>query len=200
MKKFSLLGTVVAVAMTVTAVAANAVTTVIDFNSQTSNNVASLTISGVTFTADGGGVVSTTGFGNTPNGTVGIIATSGGFVPTRATIAGGTTAVSVDIGDYNGDNDSLFLRLYDSSDVLLATDTDFIPASFTGLVTLSASAVGTAYVVFGGVGALGQSNVYGDNFTFEAAAVPEPATWAMMIGGLGACGVALRRRRTLAAA
>ena len=30
----------------------------------------------------------------------------------------------------------------------------------------------------------------------EAAAVPEPATWAMMIGGMGLAGGAMRRRRT----
>jgi hypothetical protein len=31
-------------------------------------------------------------------------------------------------------------------------------------------------------------------------AVPEPATWALMIGGFGMAGAALRRRRTMAAA
>jgi len=41
-------------------------------------------------------------------------------------------------------------------------------------------------------------DVVGDNFTLApgAAAVPEPASWAMMILGLGAAGAALRRRRT----
>ena len=34
----------------------------------------------------------------------------------------------------------------------------------------------------------------------SAAAVPEPATWALMIGGFGVAGVALRRRTALAAA
>lgn len=41
-----------------------------------------------------------------------------------------------------------------------------------------------------------QQNPYGlavDNFSISA--VPEPATWAMMIGGFGAAGVTLRRRR-----
>jgi len=35
---------------------------------------------------------------------------------------------------------------------------------------------------------------YGGSITFSAAAVPEPATWAMMIGGLGLVGGAMRRR------
>jgi hypothetical protein len=36
-----------------------------------------------------------------------------------------------------------------------------------------------------------------DNVTFDVAAVPEPATWAMMILGFGATGALLRRRREL---
>jgi len=40
---------------------------------------------------------------------------------------------------------------------------------------------------------LGYSNAIG---AFSTPAVPEPATWAMMLLGFGAAGVALRRRRT----
>lgn len=39
-----------------------------------------------------------------------------------------------------------------------------------------------------------------DDVSVTLVAVPEPATWATMILGLGLAGVALRRRRTLAAA
>ena len=39
------------------------------------------------------------------------------------------------------------------------------------------------------------SGSYSGTATFQAK-VPEPATWAMMIGGLGLAGAALRRRRT----
>jgi hypothetical protein len=37
-----------------------------------------------------------------------------------------------------------------------------------------------------------------DNFTFDAGAgaVPEPASWAMMIGGMAVVGASMRRRRT----
>lgn len=41
------------------------------------------------------------------------------------------------------------------------------------------------------------TNIYRISFSTEA--VPEPATWAMMIGGLGAVGLMLRRRRAAVA-
>ncbi len=35
-----------------------------------------------------------------------------------------------------------------------------------------------------------------DNVAIQAAAVPGPASWALMIGGFGLAGAAMRRRRT----
>ena len=37
------------------------------------------------------------------------------------------------------------------------------------------------------------------NYAFRVNGVPEPGTWALMIGGFGLAGVALRRRRAIAA-
>lgn len=42
--------------------------------------------------------------------------------------------------------------------------------------------------------ARGVASQYFDNVTLDVAAVPEPATWAMMITGFSMCGTALRRR------
>jgi hypothetical protein len=44
-------------------------------------------------------------------------------------------------------------------------------------------------------GWLGQGNDYSPTLTSAPAAVPEPATWAMMIGGFGFIGAAMRSRR-----
>ena len=184
------------------AAAAPAAAVTINFNTASGDNLAALTIGAVTFTAPGA-TLYTTSFGNTPNGTRGLVGYDSGstnFFPIRADVTGGTTTVSIDLGDNGEDADSLFLRLYDSGNVLLATATDFIPGSFAGLKTLTASAPGVAYAVYGGVGVQG-SSVYTDNFTYSVTAgVPEAATWTMMIAGVGLAGTALRRRRTLAIA
>lgn len=179
--------------------AAPASAVMIDFNGETANGDASLTISGVTFTAPGGGLYATA-FGNTPNGTRGLVGWDGGsaFLPIRATIAGGATSVSIDLGDNNADPDDLFLRAYDASNTLIASDLDFIDAPFVGMVTLSVSAANIAYVEYGGVGVQG-SSVYTDNFTFDGAVVPEPASWALMIAGFGLAGMGLRSQRRTAA-
>jgi hypothetical protein len=74
-------------------------------------------------------------------------------------------------------------------------DGNLIPATHT---TLS-SAVVEEHIA---EGALGWSELsdwgWGETLTFTytyTAAVPEPASWALMLGGFGAIGVAMRRRR-----
>ena len=66
-------------------------------------------------------------------------------------------------------------------DAFLASGGPF-PSQYTGTYTLNVAGVN-----------------YTGSGTFNIA-VPEPATWAMMIGGFGLVGGAMRRRRTLVAA
>jgi hypothetical protein len=179
-----------------------ATTTTIDFNSETADFAASLSYPGVTLTAPGGSIFTTT-FGNTPNGTRGIIAQgSSGFVPFRAAFSTLASAVSIDLGDLGQDEDFLFLRAFDAGNGLLASATAIAPAGDSAMRTLSVMAANIAFVEFGGLGFLGQSNVYADNlmFTTGSNAVPEPASWAMLIAGFGLAGAAMRRRRAALAA
>jgi hypothetical protein len=44
-------------------------------------------------------------------------------------------------------------------------------------------------------GTRGTTGSFGGNVAFSASAVPEPATWGMMLLGFGAVGFAMRRRR-----
>jgi hypothetical protein len=51
-----------------------------------------------------------------------------------------------------------------------------------------------------GFNAATRGNTWFDNFSATVAAVPEPANWALMIGGFGFAGAAARRRRVRVAA
>ena len=67
-------------------------------------------------------------------------------------------------------------------------------AYVTGLSFGAGSGFGASFVGF--IDNVGVRSPNGNNFVVNFEAVPEPATWAMMIGGFGCVGAAARRRST----
>ena len=138
---------------------------------------------GVTFTYNGTG---SNFYGNSPNGTKAQTMSGDNDSFWRADIAGGASYVQVDLGDYNSDADQIFLSIFDSADNLLASITQDLESSFTGMYTLSLLSSNIAYALYGTTGALGLGGIYSDNFTYTPAtsAVPVPAAIWLMGSGL----------------
>src|SRR5262249_11391931 len=90
---------------------------VITFESAPAGPFASYTENGVTFTASGGGGQIITDI--VPNGTRGLLDNNTPRKELRADIAGGTSFVSVDLGDFDSDADTIFLEVFNSSNVSL---------------------------------------------------------------------------------
>lgn len=164
---------------------------VIDFSLAGAGEFASYTEQGVTFTATTpGSLIASEGFGDTPNGTPGLIGVpdpSDNFPTLRADIAGGATSVSINLGDFDSDPDLLFLNVYDSSNNLIDSTSLLTDASDESMHTLSLSDAGIAYAEFGSSApSIGGSSVYADNFawTTDTAATPEPSTLLLGAGGL----------------
>jgi PEP-CTERM motif len=93
-------------------------------------------------------------------------------------------------------NSIVTFSAFDASDVLLGSITadgmDF-PGGFTeGLVSLNFSGIASYATIDFTLPST--TRFFIDNFTLNTAAVPEPASWALMIAGFGLVGGAMRRR------
>ncbi len=113
-------------------------------------------------------------------------------------VAGRTYTLSTAFGVRNDIANPGSIRLLVGANTIFATGIAPTPgnwatytASYTATLADAGSAISIELVSPGSQGGF-------DNVALTA--VPEPASWALMIGGFGLTGAALRRRRTLAAA
>lgn len=184
MNRFTLLG--LASSLLLAAAPAGAVT--IDFSGYAPGTVISgdLTIGGATFSSTGGSLlIERYSFGN------GICAYNGLSCGETLVLsfADGATGLSI---DYAGDSVPGSSILFQGESPVLAFVGQSLPDG-------DPDTVGNIFVRFEGVTLLGLSpsdpGIGFGNISFaSAAAVPEPATWGLMIGGAGMSGGALRRR------
>jgi hypothetical protein len=179
--------------LALSSVVAHAVT--IDFNALSGNLGASYTSGAVTFVPTSGGTLEAL---TTPNGSIGLLPSSSPYSTIRANIAGGTTSVSVDLGDYNQDSDTVFLEIFNAANVSLGSTSQLLASNFTGMVTLSLSANDIAYAVFGAKDpAVAGSSVYADNFNYAARTPDAGSTLAFFGACLGLMGLAARARKSV---
>jgi hypothetical protein len=132
---------------------------------------------------------------SSPNGTSGILVDVSPRSPFTAVFGTLQSSVSVDLGDFDADADTIFLQGFGLGGVPLGEISMLLDASDSSMHTLTFSAADISYVIFGSRDpSINGSSVYADNLTFGGA-VPEPATWARMIVGLAGIGCRLRRTR-----
>jgi len=114
------------------------------------------------------------------------------------TFAGGLSQLGLDFGSADAYN--FFDLLYASGDTETYSGQDFITGAANG--DQSAPRTNGRLTIIADAGQSitgltlrsGQNSLEVDNFG-AVAAVPEPATWGMMLFGFGAMGMSLRRRR-----
>lgn len=110
------------------------------------------------------------------------------------------TSVSVDLGDFGGDDDVVFLEIFSSANVSLGLTEFHQAAGFAGMTTLTLSAADIAYAMFGARDTGNGSTVFADNFSYQPQAVPEPQMLLMLCSRVGPGGRApdSRARQSIA--
>ena len=199
-------------------VAAPAAAVVIDFEAGPSggqaNGFSATGAPGVTFFSANGSGLSLGNFGSQGNGNSLAVFndSNGNFLIVK--IAGGATGVSLGFGNddpsFTNASDLATLKLFNGvvnfATVTSALNRDDVynqTISYTGSFFDSFSfaytnAAGSPFT--GGNGrSVGTIEVV-DDINITTAAVPEPASWALLIAGFGLTGAAMRRRRVAVAA
>ena len=110
----------------------------------------------------------------------------------EVTFATAISGFQIFAGNAAGYHGSYWAKAYNlGGDVVDSLSFQFSPGNQGGYTALNLSGAGITRVQFGSTNA----NWVADDLSFTVGgAVPEPATWAMMITGFGLAGAALRRR------
>lgn len=161
--------------------AAQASATTIDFSGHSGLVGSTYTSEGVVFTGDA--TFGTCGGGCPP--TTNSFAYGSDFTATFATTQSDVTFQSVSFS-------STLATAYDAMGNVIATVTDDQGFPITDQIDTLAGA-GIKYITFVTNG--GYNGPAITNLTFDGTSVPEPATWALMLIGVGGLGAAARSRR-----
>lgn len=209
---------IIAALLAITTSSAQAIETLIDFEDQdamsaTVEGTQSLTIQDVTFESiQGGGFITTnidiTDPGVTESDYSGTYLFNGaiGFSSLKISFANTVSEFSFNLGDNQLD---WKLEAFNTENTSIASLTiDAIPiggtnnGDFFGLSSLDDAGISYATLTQIGTPLFGSDTIEFDNlkYTTVAAPVPEPSTYALMLGGLGLVGfMAYRRRKTATA-
>ena len=129
------------------------------------------------------------------SGRFGSVNSVGGITQTLATTAGQSYLISFDLANLAGGTPNFYEVLFGGTQLFTATNT-----SAFGYMNFSTTSVASgASTVLAFNFQHNPNYFYLDNISVTASgingAVPEPATWAMMLIGFGAIGASMRRRR-----
>jgi hypothetical protein len=127
--------------------------------------------------------------------TGGFLITRGGKSGLTVTFDGAQSAFGFDTDDLM---DSFFVAIFAGETQLFVDSYQSFDYGFYGYQSSSANI--TSVII--STADLDAINFAIDNFTFRSppgGAIPEPSSWAMLLTGFGAMGVAMRRRRALTA-
>ena len=123
----------------------------------------------------------------------GPVGSTGGITQTLSTNAGQSYLISFDLRNLNGGTPNFYNVLFGGVSLFSATNSAaFNYTNFSTTATAVGASTGLAFNFQHNPSLFLLDNV---SVTAVNGAVPEPATWAMMLVGFGAVGVSLRRRR-----
>ncbi len=176
--------------------ASSAQAVTIDFTALAAGTAVTNQFPGVTVSLSGGVADGPAIVTNVFDGGLALTNSTTSYYPTAYTVnfafSDAVSDISFVFNNY-GDANGSFFSAFSGATLVSTGGLDTIPNYFT--VDVAGSGI-TSLSINNGNSTQWQIGIRSLSFTPVAGAVPEPATWAMMIGGMALVGAAMRRRRT----